>query len=394
MFKNTHKLLLLLMLTLIAFSIHAQQDSLNFPAPQYMLPFYDHFSENHLNAEAMGRGFTVMAYPGRVENAVNNPATLSAAKSYVYMEVTIKPPIDEINQPDSMLFSSPIPFGMFGFSGKLYEKLLGAISYNVPKSLYYDNFSVDLMQGADVVTRYPSYHLHQITGTLAYPIRNFRLGLNLHNQFHSFNDIIVFQTFDRIDKTFYVLRIQPGILYQWNDLNLGLAVTLPVKTEMDVKYLNYDVTLPLKISGGASYQYTNNRFLAEAEWEQFSEMSSAFDDRLTLRLGYEKRIRDVIYRAGLTSVPAVYKGAYRLPVLETTNPEQLRWWQNVPRGGYIGDTSQLYLTAGFTYNFKGGRLTLGLMQDVLGKVPTTQFAMALGFDLETLKGRKFLIFDK
>ncbi|MFO7659491.1 MAG: hypothetical protein R6V77_01140 [Candidatus Cloacimonadaceae bacterium] len=265
---------------------------------------------------------------------------------------------------------------------------------NVPKSLYYDNFTVNTMQGADTVTRNPSYHLHQITGTLAYPLGNLKLGLNLHNQFHSFQDIIVYQTFDRLDKTFYVLRVQPGAIYEWKDLNLGLAVTPPAKKEMDIKYANYDVTLPLKVSAGANYAYTNNKFLAEAEWEQFSAMSSSFDDRLTLRLGYEKRIRDVIYRAGLTSVPAVYQGAYKLPVLETTNQEQLLWWQNVSRGGYIEKTDQLYLTAGFTYHFKGGRLTLGLMQDVLGKVPTTQFAMALGFNLETLKGRKFLLFEK
>jgi len=359
-----------------------------------MLPFYDHFSENHLNVEAMGRGFTTMAYKGKVENAVNNPATLSSVKSYLYMELTIKPPIEEINKPDSMMFSSPIPFGMIGLSGKIYNKLHGAISYNVPKSLYYDNFTVEIGQGADAVTRYPNYYLHQVTATLAGSVGKLNLGLNLHNQLHVFEDMVVFQTFDRIDRTFYVLRIQPGVLYQWENVNLGAAFMPAVKTSMDAKYVDYNVTLPMKISMGACVEYTNNKFLAEMDWEQFSKMSDRFNDRLTLKLGYEKRVRDVTYRIGLNSMPGVYKGAYKLPVLETTNQEQLHWWTDVPRGGYIDDTDQLYATAGFTYYFKGGKIALGLMRDLLDNVPVTQFAMSMGFNLETLKGRKFLIFDK
>lgn len=394
MCKSTQKLIILLLLTLLSCGLWAQQDSLDFPAPQYMLPFYDHYSENHLNAEAMGRGFTTMSSAGKVENAVNNPATLTGDKSYLYMELTIKPPINEINKPDSMMFSSPIPFGVFGLSGRLYKNILGAISYNVPKSLYYDNFTVEIGQGADAVTRYPNYHLHQITATLAGSIGKFGLGLNLHNQFHTFDDMIVYQTFDRIDNTFYILRIQPGIMYKWKDYSFGAALTAPSTKKMDAKYVDYDVTLPLKISAGAAYAFTNNKLLAGLDWEQFSAMSDRFKDRLTLKIGYEKRIRDVTYRLGLNSVPSVFQGAYRLPVLETENQQQLQWWSNTPRGGYIEDTDQLYATAGFTYNFKGGKITLGLMRDVLNHVPTTQFAMSMGFNLETLKGRKFLIFDK
>jgi hypothetical protein len=81
-------------------------------------------------------------------------------------------------------------------------------------------------------------------------------------------------------------------------------------------------------------------------------------------------------------------------VHQTSNPEEVLWWQDVPRGGHIGKTDQLYATGGFTYNFKGGKLSMGLMRDVLGNVETTQLSMAMGFNLDTLKGRKFLIFDK
>ena len=69
---------------------------LNFPAPQYMLPMYDNYTQNYLNCIAVGRGFTVMAAPGTIENAVNNPATLVSDNSFAYLEFIVKPPISEI----------------------------------------------------------------------------------------------------------------------------------------------------------------------------------------------------------------------------------------------------------------------------------------------------------
>jgi hypothetical protein len=378
----------------INIGLYAQQDSLDFPAPQFMLPFYDHYTLNYMNVSAMGRGQTNNALAGKVDNAVNNPATLLSTKSSLYMELTIKPPISEMNVPDSMMYSSPIPFGMFGVSGRLFNSVHGALSYNVPKSLVYDNFTVETGQGADAVTTYPAYYLHQFTATLAGNIGKLRLGLNVHQQLHQFKDITVFQTFDRIDKTFYVVRLQPGIFYQAGQFGIGATFTPPASSLMNIKYAEYDVTLPMKASAGVSFKISNNTLFADADWEQCSKMSSAFDDRLTLKAGYEKLIRNITYRAGVISAPGVYQGAYRLPLRQTQVSEELLWWNVVPRGGYIKKSDQLFATAGFTYNFKGGELTLGLMQDLMGKVSSTQFATSLGFNLDTLKGRKFLIFDK
>jgi len=393
MFNKKDLLLLISMLLFLCVGLFAQQDSLDFPAPQYMLPFYDHFSQNHLNVEAMGRGFTTMAVLGKVENGVNNPATLSSDKSAMYMELTIKPPIGEINVPDSMMYSSPIPFGMIGLSGRMYKQIYGAISYNVPKSLVYDNFTIETGQGADAITRYPTYYLHQVTATLAGDIGKLRLGINIHNQFHQFNDIVVFQTFDMIDETFYVVRFQPGVLYQMDNINIGAAFTPETSVKMDIKYAEYDVVLPMKISAGVNAKYDNLGLFADIDWEQFSKMDSKFDDRLTIKAGIEKRIRNYAYRAGLISFPGVYKGPYRLPFYEAAEPSHQLWWNPIARGGVIGDTDQLYATIGFTYHFNGGKLSLGLIRDVMDNVPATQFAMALGFNLDTLKGKKFLIFD-
>ncbi len=388
------KIILLAVMLSVCLGLFAQADSLDFPAPQYMLPMYDHYSQNNLNADAMGRGFTTTAVRGKVESAVNNPATLSGDKSFIYMEMVIKPPIEEINREGEMIYSAPVPFGIFGVNGKLYKGLLGAISYNMPKSVVYDDFTVETMQGADSVVRYPTYYLHQFTTTLAGSVGNLSLGFNMHHQLHEFQDITVYQTFDRVDRVFYVFRIQPGILYKWKDFNFGATFTPQTSTNMDIRYEDYNVTLPTKLNAGLTYGFGNNLLLAEADWEQFSNMDDSFKDRFTLKAGYEKTVRRITYRGGLMSMPGVYSGAYRLPVRETQNPEEVLWWNVIPRGGYIEKTDQLYLTAGFSYNFNGGKLAFGAMRDVLGNVDTTHLSMAMGFNLETLKGRKFLIFDK
>ncbi len=388
------RMIFVLMLTAACTGVFAQADSLDFPAPQYMLPMYDHFSRNYLNAESMGRGGTGTALAGGVENVLSNPAVLNKRKSAFWMEIAIKPPIREINKSDDEGYTAPVPFGIIGLNGTLYKGLQGAISYNMPKSILYDNFTVEINQGNGEVVRYPLYYQHQFTATLAGMLGRFSLGLNLHNQLHQFGDIVVFQTFDRIDKTYYVFRIQPGLLYSSDNLNLGLTLTPEASRKMDIKYEVYDVTLPTCISAGGAYQFGNNRISLDADWEQFSRMSERFDDRLTVKAGYEKRIRNFTYRAGLSSVPGVYSGAYRLPVNDTAEGEQELWWSVIDRGGIIGDTDQLSLTAGFTYHFKGGKLVLGAMRDVLDNVPTTRVEMALGVNLETFKGKKFLIFEQ
>ncbi len=392
-----HKLLPWLLAVLfiaVGSGLAAQQDSLDFPAPQYMLPFYDHFSANDLNVEAMGRGGADAALEGGLESAIRNPATLVSDKSGFYMEFTVKPPINEINASADQVYTSPLPFGIFGLSGRLCGSLQGAVSYNVPKSVVYDDFTVEIAQGAGIVTRYPSYYLHQITATLADRIGPVRIGLNLHSQLHQFRDVTVFQTFERIDKTWYVFRVQPGVFYRGDKVRLGAAFQFPAKRRMDIGYEMYEVTLPWKLNAGVTYEFLNNKLLAEAEWEQCSAMAAEFEDRLSLKAGLEKRIRNVTYRIGLASFPGVFEGAYRLPVRETTDAEQLLWWSSVDRGGLIEDTGQLYGTLGFTYHLKGGKLALGVMRDLLDNVPTTRVSMALGFDLEAFKGKKFLIFDK
>lgn len=394
MFNKFAKLVIIIIIAAFSLGLRAAEDPLEFPAPQYMLPIYDHYTINYLNVEALGRGFTTNATLGGVENAVNNPATLAGEKSALYMELAIKPPISEINPDNDQMYASPIPFGMFGFSGKLGKGLLGAISYNVPKSIVYDAFSVEIGAGLGAVTRNPTYYLHQFTTTLAGKTGNLRYGINLHQQLHQFKDITVIYSFARLDETYYILRIQPGIVYKWNNINLGASFMPQTARKMDIGFLYYKTMLPWKVNTGLSAEFNNNRISIDAEWEEFSRMDAKFKDRFTVKGGVEKRIRNVTYRIGLASLLGVYEGEYILPQRNVVTPADTMWWGVVPKGGTIEKTDQINATIGFSYHFKGGKISMGLMRDLLGNVPSTQFAMALGFNLETLKGKKFLIFDK
>lgn len=384
----------IIVVMLLCGSLFAQQDYLTFPAPQYMLPLYDNYTKNYLNAEAMGRGFTSAAIRGKVENAVNNPATLVKDKSFLYMELVIKPPIREFNEEQEQMYTSPVPFGLFGWSGTLFKDYRFAVSYNVPKSIVYDNFTIETMQGNDYVTRYPSYNLHQFTTTIAGNWGNLCLGLNLHQQLHQLEDVTVFYAFDRIDKILYASRVQPGILLGLAQVDVGMSLTLETPISADLKYVQYDTVLPMELSTGLSYRWGNNVFSADFDWEQCSSMDSKFNDKTTFKAGFEKRIRNTTYRIGAMHSTSVYSGKYLLPALENPTDEQHMWWDSSSREGTIKDKEQMLATGGFTYHFKSGKLVLGIMQNVSSTAPTTHFAMSLGFDLETLKGKKFLIFDK
>jgi long-subunit fatty acid transport protein len=163
---------------------------------------------------------------------------------------------------------------------------------------------------------------------------------------------------------------------------------------MDVRNADYDVTLPMKASAGFSTEYRSYNFLMDMDWEQFSKMDSKFEDRTTIKAGFEKNKRNTTYRLGLMHMSGVYEGAYRLPIHQSTDPAVLYNWDVIPKGGVIGDTDQLYVTLGFTYHFKGGSFSMGAMRDVLGHVPATHLSSSLSFNLDTLKGKRFIIFDK
>ncbi len=395
MFKNSihlKKVMFLVPVLCCWLVLSAQNDTLDFPAPQLMLPMYDSFSHNYLNASASARGNTGMALLGGVENALLNPACFKNDVSQAYLDVIIKPPLIELNLQDGERYTSPVPFGMMAVNYKFFGMFDSGLIYSMPKSILYDNFSI-VLPTDDFIQRYPSYNLHQLTTAFAGGSDKLRFGLNIHQQLHRLQQIQILHTFDSVEKIYYLVRPQAGVFSSWKMLQLGAAFMPEQKKTLSIKYLEYDTVFPMQIDAGLALKGANEAYLLDIRWEQTGRISDKFKDRLTLKTGYEKRMGKFTYRAGAVSVPEVFRGAYRLPDNTTASADTAFYWNNIPKGGKLGKSEQLFLTAGFTYHFGGGSLSLTLMQDLLGSMPVTQLQSSLAFDLSTFKKKKFLIFE-
>ena len=67
------RLALLAMLLLTAGLAAQAADTLDFPQPQYINPIFDSFTRNYISTQAMGRGNTGIAIPGKVDCAARYP---------------------------------------------------------------------------------------------------------------------------------------------------------------------------------------------------------------------------------------------------------------------------------------------------------------------------------
>ncbi len=358
-----------------------------FPLPQFMNPIYDAFTRNYTSATAAGSGYTGISKPGGLQQVLLNPAANMIDEGSLYVDMSIKPPVDELNRQGNALYSSPIPFGMLAIGTKLSESVNAALVYSVPKSVVQDDFSVILGQGASLLQRYPTYYLHQVTASAAYHQGNLHAGLSVHNQIHYFDDIIFYRTFDRVNKYVYIARPELGVLYANKSLSLGFTAIPEQEIEINTPYASYSSVLPLKLGGGFTYVYENRSFSIEAEFEQCSKITEEYDDRITLHAGYEQRIGLFTYRLGFISHPEVFAGEYLYPAFETDDEEIIFAWQDVAPGGKIGRNGQHLITAGVTLHHKDGTVNMSIMQDAAGRYPITQINLSLGLYLSSFKGK-------
>lgn len=363
-------------------------NELSFPLPQFMNPIYDGFTRNYGSATAAGRGYTGISKLGGVDQILHNPASYLPDEASMYVNLSLKPPITEIDTENSARYSSPIPFGMVALGKSWNQRISAAAVYSVPKSIVYDEFSMVLGQGASLLQRYPTYYLHQLTGSLSYHNGPWHAGINLHNQIHYFDDIIFYRTFDRVRKSSYILRPEIGFLYQGELFGLGLTAMPQQEITIDTPYIEYEANLPTKLGAGISLTMDNRSLSLEAEYEQTSSLSDAYSDRLCLRTGYEYRKGKMTYRLGLMSNPGIYEGRYLHPVNNTASQDTTFIWNDMPTGGNLDNQDQFLFSMGFTFHHKDGTVNLALIQDVLGKFPATQVNLSLGLYLSSFKRRE------
>jgi hypothetical protein len=392
MVKQRYVLILLLCLSLTAMW-GQNADSLSLPLPQFLNPFYDSFARNYIGASAAGRGYTGAAYLGDVSGVNLNPASLLPDSCSLSVEVDLKPPVEAEGYPSYANYSSRIPIGMVALNGKLSDNISAGLVYSMPKSIYLDDFSVIINQGAGIVQRFPSYYQVQLTANAAYHKAPWHLGLNLHNQLHLIDDPIFLHTFERIRSYRYALRFQPGIIYAGNKLSAGISAMPPSKFTWDLTFAEYDVLQPWWINGGISIADGKARYLVDAEFEQFSEVSTEFKDRLIVKAGYEIDLGRFIYRLGYLYTPEVYSGVIRLPSNPNASTSSSFWWGTVPGNLMIESNEQHFVSGGFSYFHKHGAVNMSVMQVIAGEVKQFQFDLSLSFYLSSLRRKGFLNFD-
>lgn len=385
------RIYLLLTALLLLSSVLAQSapDSIDIPYPQFINPFYDSFANSYLNAVSAGRAGAGIAFMGGVENVLTNPASYDPKEASMALEAVIKPPVSVSGFSSNTRFASPIPFGLFAVGGKLAGRLSGSVIYSQPKALYLDGYTIPLFNHTYSIDRFPKYYLHQFTANLGYHISNLHLGLSLHNQVHYQDDVPVMQTFERIDDHKYVLRVEPGILYESERGAIGLTVTPPSNMNWDLKYVEYDTLLPLKVGVGTLVRHGKSNFMVDLDYEQFSAVHAGFSDRLRVKAGFEIEKNNMRYRLGYLYSPEVFKGEYNIPFFEAS-VDSSDAWEGVQTVATVKSNTQHILSLGASIQHKYGYFTLAVMQDVAGNAPFTQINLALNFDLEAFRSKDFL----
>ncbi len=376
---------------LICLGALSAQTPLVLPLPQFSNPFYDAYSSNYLGTSAVGRGYTGVAALDNIGGALLNPASVVPDSAQLLLEMNFKSAIDAQGYPLVAQYTSPIPFGMVAVGGKLGGDFTAGLIYNVPKSISLQDFSFYINQGMDMVQRYPSYYLQQVTANIGYHQGPLHVGVNLHNQIHYTDDPIFLRTYDRLRDYKYNYRIQPGIIYSLGATQIGFSAMPSSKFEWDLKYTTYDAIAPLWLSGGLLYNNGDLNGLLDVEWEQTSAIHASFEDRYTVKLGAEKISGPYVYRLGYNFRSNVFKGMIRLGENTYANADTSFFWNDVPTTVPIEDNSQHSLTLGFSYYHRIGTINLAGMQTIIADVPKTQINLSLSFYLSSFKPRRSLV---
>ncbi|MDD4231668.1 MAG: hypothetical protein PHU48_03295 [Candidatus Cloacimonetes bacterium] len=384
---------LIIFMLIIAVGIFAQSaDTLwVFNAPQFANPFYETYSRNYLGVEAAGRGYTGAAVLSNAHSALINPAVMTADSANIFIEFGIKPPQNEDELKFNANYVSPTPLGVFGFSMPLNSKWNIAAMYNNPKSIYLEDFIIEINQGASIVAISPKYYLHQFSAVANYKLTDkVSLGMALHNQIHYFYNPIFLRSYAKVSDTAYRVRMQPGFLFKQDKWMVGGSALLPGKIDVDLRYGKYEYPLPLELNAGLSYTSGQHRLSGDFSFVNDSAVDEKFSSRYGVHLGAEKRVENHIIRAGYMFKSNVWDGRVMLAENTTANADTSIFWLDVPNSLDVKDNNQHFLTAGLGYLFKHGQINVSLLHCIIGENRQTQVNMGLSIKLNTFMSSKLL----
>ena len=373
--KRYFTLILVLFCSLLA---AAKPDTLiSLKMPIFASPVYGFYADNFLGAQAAGRGYTGTSVFSDLGGGLLNPASLRADSTRLYLEANVKPGLAAERMKYFAHYEYPVPLGLAGFSFPLGSSLSAALYYNCPTAIELQDFSVDVIQGADIWSRRPKYYLNQGSLSLAWHQNEaLHFGLSLHNQWHYIDDPLFVNTWDRIRDTKYRLRIQPGFIWGNDTRGIGISGTLPTKIHWDQRYEVYDYHLPLEVNAGGHYTYQDTRLIVESQYRPEKINHEAFRDYLAFKVGAEHFLGGNVFRAGYFYNPSVFYGDIRLPENPFAEEDDF-FWADTEHFLRVSNSNQHYLSVGYSRYFKRGDLNLALMHAYGGRQPRTQLNLGL-----------------
>lgn len=356
-------------------------------APQFAGAYYASFARNYLGSEAAGRGYTGAGMIGSGEMGLINPAVMRPDSVRVFIELDAKPSIEAPELDYFARYKSENPLGMAGITMPLPLQSYLTLCYSNPQSIVLRDYTIQINQGGEIINRQPSYNMHRLSLMANKQLgSSFSLGLSLHNQWHQIRDSIFRYDFHRDSHDEYVLRIQPGFLYHKNDLGIGLSATLPAQIEWKMRHVEYTQQLPLELKGGASKLFGDNLLALDIGYRNFEAENEAFNDELTLGLGFEKHVHNRIYRLGYMYKSGVWDGTIIFPIHSNLDEvgDIWEWRESIT----IHPDAQHHLSAGIEYLFKDGSVNASILQAAFGEVFTTHLQLGINVRLSVFTRKR------
>lgn len=380
-----------LLVLLIVFStglFAGEQDTLKvLTTPQFAGAYYAPFARNYLGAEAAGRGYTGVAMAGSSEMGLINPAVMRPDSIRVFIEMDIKPSIQEPELEYFARYKSDVPIGIAGLGMPLSSKMHLALCYSNPQSIVLNDYTIEINQGGEIINRQPKYELHQASIMANYLLsESFSIGLGVHNQIHRIGDSIFLHDFHRDSHDKYALRVQPGMLYEKGGLGFGLSAMLPWKIDWDMRHVDYEQILPWEIKGGISYEKGMNRAALDIGYRNFKAENEIFKDELSLGLGLERRDGNRVYRLGYMYKSDIWSGTILFPIHSNLDDVGDIWdWHESIQ---ILPDEQHHLSAGIEYLFKDGSINASILQAAFGEIYTTHLQLGLNLRLSVFTRKR------
>ena len=407
------RIILLTILLSLCLANMAGYDENNPPdhiAPDFLAAFYDHYSVNLLNASSLGMGGATVAIQGGVENAMTNPAAFKTDQLTIYFEGMGKSSTREMNSyleyeepeeikrsereaAESQKFETGIPAGILGMGLSPAPFMSLGVSLSIPQTIRYNILERRLPTGA-FVDRYPTMVNYQTALTVTGHIDELSIGMNVIYNYYTFREMrLIAPHFDNVRYEKGVFRFQPGAFYEKDRFAFGVTYTFAAEEEIrmgnqEPYYHIYDMHFPASFEAGTSYRYSDDLTVALAfEYEMTSEQYGQFDDRLKMKIGFEKQFEEYALRGGLISIPGVYEGAFAIPIDEHTPPGDFIYDPLPYDYGVVNKADQLLITGGFTYYLNDIDINLTFAKDVLQNMDLFQIAGSVNLKLGQILAR-------